>query len=158
MKLLTILFFAGMLLISALTTPVAVAATATPDGTFGAIPTSIHGTQVGANCLLTVQGQLIFFGRLTGLATGTTYALVFADCDTALVHLPGTFADVFRSELTYTGTIDGIPITNAVMIYQGQTAAGGVITGQMRLANDGQVILSVEGKVAEGGRYWFRTP
>ncbi|MEZ4725921.1 MAG: hypothetical protein R3E79_02180 [Caldilineaceae bacterium] len=113
---------------------------------------------MGANCLLTVQGQLIFSGRLTGLAIGTTRALVFADCSAALANPPGTFADVFKSKLLYTGTIDSVSVTNAAMIYQGRTAVGGVITGQMRVASSRRNILYVEGEVAQGGSYWFLTP
>ncbi len=40
------------------------------------------------------------------------------------------------------------------MIYHAQTAVGGAITGQMRLAKNGQVTLYVEGKVAKGGHSW----
>jgi len=159
MKTLTILFFISMLLLAALATPAAVAAT-TPDGTFTAAldPLSFTFTTVGANCLLTVQGTLTFSGKLTGVATGTTRALVFASCPAVQANPPGAFADVFRSKLTFTGTNNGTPVTNVAMIYQGRTAVGGAITGQMRLGNGRHGILYVEGKVAQGGSYWFRTP
>jgi hypothetical protein len=158
MKQLRILFLTSMLLLMTLAAPATVAATATPDGTFIAIPTSINDTPVGANCLLTVQGALIFTGRLVGQASAVTQALVFADCSAVRAHPPGTFADVFTSELTFTGSIDGTAVTNLSIIYQGRTAVGGAITGQMRLGNGRDGILAVEGIVAQGGSYWFQTP
>jgi hypothetical protein len=113
---------------------------------------------VGANCLLAVQGTLTFTGRLAGEATATTRALVFGDCPAVETNAPGTFADIFRSALLFTGTIDGVAVANLEIIYQGRTAVGGAITGQLRLDNGRDGVLAVEGMVAQGGDYWFQTP
>ena len=159
MKHILILFWVGVLLF-AITTP-AVATPAEPaDGSFSAALDfgSLRTDPVGANCLLTVQGTLTFTGRLAGDATATTRALVFGDCPTVETTPPGTFADIFQSELLFTGTVDGVAVANLEIIYQGRTAVGGAVTGEMRLANGQEGVLAVEGRVAQGGNYWFRTP
>jgi hypothetical protein len=147
-------------LLFAFTTP-AVATPAEPaDGSFRAALDfgSLRTEPVGANCLLTVQGTLTFTGRLAGDATAMTRALVFGDCPSVKTTPPGTFADIFQSALLFTGTIDGIAVSNLEIIYQGRTAVGGAITGQMRLGNGRDGILAVEGRVAQGGNYWVQTP
>lgn len=154
-----ILFWVGVLLF-ALTTPAAATPVAPADGSFSAeldFP-SLRTEPVGANCLLTVQGTLTFTGRLEGEATATTRALVFGECPAVETSVPGTFADIFQSELLFTGTIDGVAVSNLKIIYQGRTAVGGAITGQMRLGNGRGGILDVLGRVAQGGSYWFQTP
>jgi hypothetical protein len=105
-----------------------------------------------------VQGTLTFTGRLAGDATATTHALVFGDCPSVETTPPGTFADIFQSELLFTGTVDGVAVANLEIIYQGRTAVGGAVTGEMRLADGQEGVLDVEGRVAQGGSYWFRTP
>src|SRR5687768_13024950 len=40
-------------------------------------------TPRGSNCLLEVEGQLVFTGTIQGAATGQTSALVFAPCEEA---------------------------------------------------------------------------
>lgn len=154
-----ILFWVGVLLF-ALTTPIAATPVEPADGSFSAaldFP-SLRTEPVGANCLLTVQGTLTFTGRLAGEAIATTRALVFGECPSVKTTPPGTFADIFQSELLFTGTIDGVAVSNLKIIYQGRTAVGGAITGQMRLGNGRDGVLAVEGMVAQGGDYWFQTP
>jgi hypothetical protein len=159
MKQMTACFFTSLLLL-VIAIPALATSSGTPDGTFTATldPASFTLTPVGANCLLTVQGALTFSGRLIGEATGMTSALVFADCGAVQANPPGAFPDVFRSELTFTGTINGTSVTDLGLIYQGQTAVGGDIRGQMHLDNGRQGVLSVAGIVAQGGSYWFQTP
>ncbi|MCE7981145.1 MAG: hypothetical protein DYG89_08135 [Caldilinea sp. CFX5] len=130
------------------------------DGAFTAAIdfSSLRTEPVGANCQLTVQGTLTFSGRLAGDATATTRALVMGDCSSVVSNPPGTFADVFQSELLFTGTLDGAAVADLAILYQGKTAVGGAITGQVRLANGRAGVLDVEGVVAQGGSYWFRTP
>jgi hypothetical protein len=154
-----IFFWVGVLLF-AITTP-AMATPADPtDGAFTAAIdfSSVRTEPVGANCRLTVQGTITFTGRLAGDATATTRALVMDDCPSVASNPPGTFADVFQSELLFIGTLDGVAVANLAILYQGKTAIGGEITGQMRLANGRAGVLDVEGVVAQGGNYWFRTP
>ncbi|MDQ4080835.1 MAG: hypothetical protein M3125_08770, partial [Gemmatimonadota bacterium] len=54
-------------------------------------------TPRGNNCLLEVEGELVFTGTIQGAATGQTGALVFAPCEQAGNNPPGTFPDVFKS-------------------------------------------------------------
>ena len=107
---------------------------------------------VGANCLLEVDGALHFTGTLEGLASGTTRALVLADCADVAVNPPGTFADVFRSNLEFIGTIDGEP-TIADLTYRGKTAVGGDIRAVMILSNGAKGVLHVDAIVVVGGTY-----
>lgn len=107
---------------------------------------------IGANCLLEVDGALHFIGTLEGLASGNTRALVLADCADVAVNPPGTFADVFRSNLEFIGTIDGEP-TIADITYRGKTAVGGDITAVMILSNGAKGVLHVDAIVAVGGTY-----
>lgn len=109
-------------------------------------------TPVGANCLLVVDGQLVFTGTLEGTATGTTTALVLAPCDVVAVTPPGTFKDVFKSELVFEGTVAGTPAT-ADITYQGITNVGGDIDARILLKNGIKGNLDVESVVAVGGSY-----
>lgn len=109
-------------------------------------------TPRGSNCLLTVNGQLVFSGTIEGPAVGTTSALVFATCGEVATSPPGTFRDVFRSELQFEGTVDGEP-AEAHMIYQGRVQEGGRIEGRILLSNGLAGVLDVEAQVAVGGSY-----
>lgn len=109
-------------------------------------------TPVGQNCLLSVAGELTFAGSLEGTATGTTDALVMASCDEVAVSPPGTFKDRFRSELAFTGTAEGVPVS-ADITYKGRTQVGGHVTGLMILSGDLRGVLQVDATVAVGGSY-----
>jgi hypothetical protein len=109
-------------------------------------------TPRGRNCLLQVNGQLVFSGTIEGAATGQTTALVFASCSDVAASPPGTFRDVFRSELTFEGTVDGAP-ARANVLYMGRVQPGGQIAGRLVLSNGVQGRLEVEAQVAVGGEY-----
>ena len=109
-------------------------------------------TPRGRNCLLVVDGQLIFSGSIEGTATGTTSALVFAPCAAVSTSPPGTFRDVFRSELEFEGTVDGVPAQGS-MLYQGGVQEGGRIEGRVLLSRGISGALDVDAQVAVGGSY-----
>ena len=115
-------------------------------------PTSFSFTPAGRNCVLTVNGQLVFSGTVEGTATGTTTALVFAPCAEVATSPPGTFADVFRSELEFTGTVDGEYVT-ANVLYTGRVAPGGAIDGRLIFSNGVAGRLEANAIVAVGGEY-----
>ena len=132
------------------------------SGEFAAIirPETFTFTPRGRNCLLTVDGSLVFTGDIEGAATGTTRALVFATCDDVRAAPPGTYPDVFRSELTFVGTVDGEPAT-ANLLYMGRVAPGGAIEGRLVFSNarSDELFNGVSGRldadavVAVGGTY-----
>jgi hypothetical protein len=124
------------------------------SGTYDAVVdfSTLRLTPRGANCLLQVDGQLVFSGTIEGTATGTTSALVLATCAQVATTPPGTFRDVFKSELEFEGTIDGVP-AQASMIYQGRVQEGGVIEGRIILSNGAAGVLDVDARVAVGGSY-----
>ena len=99
-----------------------------------------------------MDGVLYFTGTIEGEAPGTTRALVFATCDDVASNPPGTFLDVFRSELEFVGTVEGLE-TEADIIYQGITKVGGDIKGYMILSNGPKGFLKVDAIVAMGGGY-----
>ena len=109
-------------------------------------------TPRGRNCLLEVDGQLVFTGDVAGTATGTTRALVFATCEEVLAAPPGTHPDVFRSELVFEGTIDGEPAT-ANLLYMGRVRPGGAIEGRLVFSNGASGRLDADAVVAVGGTY-----
>ena len=109
-------------------------------------------TPRGNNCLLQVEGRLVFTGTIAGVATGQTRALVFAPCSDVATSPPGTFPDVFKSELSFEGTVDGEP-AQAHMLYMGRVQPGGHIAGRLVLSNGVQGRLEVEAQVAVGGEY-----
>jgi hypothetical protein len=123
-------------------------------GAFTAIidPTSFTFTPVHDKCLLEVDGVLTFTGTLEGEALGTTRALIFATCADAASNPPGTFIDVFRSELEFAGTVGGIEAVSDIT-YQGITKPGGSIKGMMRLSNGLEGLLKVDAIVLIGGSY-----
>lgn len=112
-------------------------------------------TPRGSNCLLRVSGTLVFSGTIEGVATGTTSALTFATCDDVITNPPGSFPDVFRSELHFTGGVDGMPAEGDLM-YQGRAAPGGAIDAHLIFSRGMQGVLDVDGQVAVGGSYQGR--
>jgi hypothetical protein len=109
-------------------------------------------TPRGGNCLLQVNGQLVFTGTIEGTATGQTTALVFAPCADVATTPPGTFRDVFKSELEFEGTVDGEP-ARANVLYLGGVQPGGQIEGRLVLSNGVAGMLEVDAVVAVGGEY-----
>lgn len=109
-------------------------------------------TPRGQNCLLEVEGQLDFFGSIVGTGTGKTSALVFATCEEAATTPPGTHPDVFRSVLTFEGTVNGEPATADVQ-YMGRVAPGGALDGRLVFSNGVSGVLDADGIVAVGGTY-----
>ena len=109
-------------------------------------------TPRGRNCLLQVSGQLVFTGTIEGAGVGTTTAHVFAPCAEVASTPPGTFRDVFRSELMFDGTIDGEP-TRARVRYMGRSAPGGAITGRLIFTGGARGRLEVDAQLAVGGQY-----
>ena len=109
-------------------------------------------TPRGVNCLLEVDGQLVFTGTIEGTAVGRTSALVFAPCSDVATTPPGTFRDVFKSELVFRGTVDGEP-AQANLLYMGGVQPGGEIAGRLLFSNGVAGRLEVEARVAVGGDY-----
>jgi hypothetical protein len=109
-------------------------------------------TPRGRNCLLQVKGQLVFSGTIEGTATGQTNALVFAPCSEVATTPPGTYRDVFRSELVFEGTVDGQP-AEANLLYMGRVQPGGRIDGRLVFSNGVAGRLDAQGVVAVGGQY-----
>lgn len=123
-------------------------------GTYAAIVdfTTLRLTPTGGNCLLVVDGQLVFSGTIEGAATGTTTALVLATCAEVAAAPPGTDRDVFTSELEFEGTIGGVP-AQGNMLYQGRSVDGGRIEGRVIASGGIAGVLDVEARVAQGGTY-----
>ena len=109
-------------------------------------------TPRGRNCLLVVKGQLVFSGTIEGAATGETSALVFAPCEEVATTPPGTYRDVFRSELVFEGTVNGEPASANVM-YAGRVQPGGQIDGRLLFSHGIRGRLHAEAIVAVGGEY-----
>lgn len=109
-------------------------------------------TPRGSNCLLEVEGRLVFTGTIEGTASGQTSALVFAPCADVATTPPGTYPDVFRSEAVFEGTVDGQP-AQANLLYMGRVQPGGRIEGRLILSNGVAGRLEVEAQVAVGGEY-----
>lgn len=110
-------------------------------------------TPRGRNCRLEVDGRLVFTGTIEGTATGHTSALVFAPCSEVATTPPGTFRDVFRSELEFVGTVNGEP-ARATVLYMGGVAPGGEIDGRLQFHHgDVRGELDADAVVAVGGTY-----
>jgi hypothetical protein len=109
-------------------------------------------TPRGRNCVLQVNGQLVFTGTIEGTATGQTTALVFASCVDVASNPPGTFADRFKSELVFEGTVDGKPAT-ANVLYMGRVQPGGAIEGRLVFSKGVSGRLNADAVVAVGGEY-----
>ena len=114
--------------------------------------TTLTLTPRGRNCLIRVKGQLVFTGTLEGPAVGQTTALVFARCSEVAANPPGTFPDVFHSELVFEGLVDGEP-ARAHVRYMGRSEAGGHIVGRLLLSRGVQGRLTVDAQLAVGGTY-----
>lgn len=124
------------------------------SGTYDAVVdfSTLTLTPRGRNCRLVVDGMLVFSGTVEGTATGTTTALIFAPCSEVATTPPGTYRDVFTSELRFVGTVDGEP-AEADALYQGVTLVGGAIEGHVHFANGVAGVLDVDAIVAVGGSY-----
>jgi hypothetical protein len=124
------------------------------SGTFDAIVEfqTVTLTPKGGNCLLTVQGHIIFHGTIEGTANGVTSALEFGPCSEVAVNPPGTFPDVFKSVAVFNGTVAGQP-AHANLLYAGRVAEGGTITGRFIFSNGVAGELDVNAIVAVGGEY-----
>jgi len=132
----------------------AMAVPAEVAGTYDAVVdfSTLRLTPVGRNCRLVVDGMLVFSGDVEGTATGTTTALIFAPCDQVATTPPGTYRDVFTSELHFVGTVNGEP-AEAKGLYQGVTHVGGAITGHVHFSNGVAGVLDADAIVAVGGSY-----
>ena len=124
------------------------------SGTFAAQVdfSTLSLTPKGSNCLLVVDGQLVFSGTIEGVAKGTTSALVFATCAEVLATPPGTHPDRFKSELVFEGTVAGQP-ASAKGLYIGRAQPGGAIDAHLVFSNGVSGVLDVEAQVAVGGTY-----
>ena len=124
------------------------------SGTYDAVVdfSTLSLTPRGRNCRLVVDGMLVFSGSIEGTATGTTTALIFAPCSEVATTPPGTYRDVFTSELRFVGTVNGEPAT-ADALYQGVTQVGGAIEGHLHFSNGVAGVLDVDAVVAVGGSY-----
>jgi hypothetical protein len=109
-------------------------------------------TPRGRNCLLDVDGRLVFHGSIEGVGTGHTTALVFASCADVIASPPGTDPDVFHSEIEFTGTVGGEP-ARAHVLYQGRSQPGGHIDGHLIFSNGVAGELSADAQIAVGGLY-----
>ena len=109
-------------------------------------------TPRGRNCLLEVDGRLVFTGTIQGTAVGRTRALVFASCADVATTPPGTFRDIFKSELVFSGTVDGTP-ARANVLYTGGVEPGGMIEGRLLFSKGVEGTLNVVARVAVGGNY-----
>lgn len=123
-------------------------------GLFDAIVdfTTLRLTPRGSNCLLDVDGRLVFHGSIEGTGVGHTTALVFATCEEVASLPPGTDPDVFHSNLEFTGTVNGEPAT-AKALYHGRVQPGGHIEGQIIFSDGIAGALDASGQVAVGGSY-----
>lgn len=151
-----LLVFLAALMAALAAVPGAQAApTVVASGAFTAAinPATLTATARGATCVITAQGDLHFTGTLEGTASGTTTVKTLAPCDEVVPKAPGTFRDVFRADLTFSGTLDGTDV-DAAMTYQGVTSApDGAITGQIILSDGLAGALRVDAVVLEGGTY-----
>ena len=110
-------------------------------------------TPRGVNCLLQVDGELVFTGTIEGTATGRTSALVFAPCAMVATTTPGTFRDVFKSELVFHGTVDGEPADANLLYLGGVEPPNGTIDGRLVFSNGVSGRLEATAVVAVGGEY-----
>lgn len=109
-------------------------------------------TPKGSNCLLEVDGRLVFSGTIEGTGIGHTSALEFAPCSEVAVNPPGTFPDVFKSVAVFDGTVNGVP-AHSSLLYMGQVAVGGHIDGRLVFSGGVAGKLDVSAVVAVGGEY-----
>jgi hypothetical protein len=109
-------------------------------------------TPRGQNCLLTVKGRLVFHGTIEGTATGQTSALVSATCKEVASAPPGTYPDVFKSELEFVGTVAGQPAM-AKGLYMGRSQPGGLMDGRFVFSNGVSGRVDADAQIAVGGTY-----
>jgi hypothetical protein len=109
-------------------------------------------TPRGRNCLLQVDGKVVFTGTIEGTATAHTSALESASCADVATNPPGTFSDVFKSKAVFDGTVAGAP-AHADLLYMGRVQVGGQIVGRLIFSNGVAGSLEVEAVVAVGGDY-----
>jgi hypothetical protein len=109
-------------------------------------------TPRGRNCLLQVDGTLVFTGTIEGTATAHTSALESAPCADVATNPPGTFSDVFKSEALFVGTVDGTP-ARANLLYQGRVQQGGHIDARLLFSHGVAGSLVADAVVAVGGTY-----
>ncbi len=110
-------------------------------------------TPTGRNCLLGVDGQLVFSGTIEGTAVGHTTALVFASCAEVATNPPGTHPDVFRSVAVFNGTVGGVTVSDVALLYTGRSQPGGHIDALFVCSGGVDGLLSVDAKLAVGGSY-----
>ncbi len=124
------------------------------SGSFDALVdfSTVTLTPRGSNCLLEVEGRLVFTGTIQGVAAGKTSALIFATCAEVATTPPGTYRDVFKSELEFEGTVDGEP-AQAEVLYLGGVEPGGQIDGRLVFSRGVAGVLDVQALVAVGGVY-----
>lgn len=124
------------------------------SGPFDAIVdfSTLRLTPRGSNCLLDVDGRLVFHGRIEGVGIGHTTALVFATCADVIASPPGTDPDVFHSEIAFEGTVGGVP-ASAHVLYQGRSQPGGHIDGRLIFSNGVAGELAADAQIAVGGVY-----
>ncbi|CAN5375238.1 hypothetical protein BH23ACT6_BH23ACT6_18970 [soil metagenome] len=107
----------------------------------------------GNKCEFTVDGTLTFTGSLSGVADGTTTAVIFAPCSEATAAPPGTYFDVFRFEGDFAGEVNGAPV-DGDLTYAGITRVGGAIGATILLRGDGaKAAVRADAQVAVGGSY-----
>lgn len=107
----------------------------------------------GNKCEFIVNGTLRFSGAVEGHAVGTTTAVIFAPCESALAAPPGAYFDVFRFEGDFTGEVLGEP-ASGVLSYAGLTRVGGAIEATVILDGDhARAVLRADAQVAVGGTY-----
>lgn len=123
------------------------------SGSFDAIVdfSTLKLTPSGSNCLLDVDGRLVFHGGIEGVGVGHTTALVFASC-AEVIASPGTDPDVFHSEIEFTGTVGG-ESARAHILYQGRSQPGGHIDGRLIFSNGVAGELTADAQIAVGGVY-----
>jgi hypothetical protein len=73
-------------------------------------------------------------------------------CSEVATSPPGTFRDVFKSELRFEGTVDGEP-ARANVLYMGRVQSGGRIEGRLVFSKGVAGRLEVDAQVAVGGEY-----
>ena len=87
------------------------------------------------------------------MTSAVTTAWVSVPCADAQAAPPGTYSDTFISTGTFTGTIQGVPLT-ARLSYQGVTAPGGVIEAGLFISGlRAGATLFADGRVLQGGTY-----
>lgn len=130
-------------------------------GSFGTAANGITFEPTLTGCRLTVPGVITFPGPddpdpdpvIVGSAAAVTTAYVAAPCTDAAGAPPGTYADTFTCAGTFTGSIQGVPVT-APLSYRGTTVAGGEIDATLFIGGlRAGASLLADGRVLQGGTY-----